>query len=54
MEKSEYVVLRFRAQLAGKYVELVETLTGEVPNLVPGDTRSRIEKSLIAKGYLPK
>jgi phosphoribosylaminoimidazole-succinocarboxamide synthase len=43
-----------RAQLAGKYVELVETLTGEVPQLIPGDTRSRIEKSLISKGYLPK
>jgi phosphoribosylaminoimidazole-succinocarboxamide synthase len=43
-----------RAQLAGRYVELVETLTGEVPALVPGDTKARIEKSLIAKGYLPK
>jgi len=43
-----------RAQLAGRYVELVETLTGEAPALVPGDTRARIEKSLIAKGYLPK
>jgi phosphoribosylaminoimidazole-succinocarboxamide synthase len=43
-----------RAQLAGRYVELVETLTGEAPKLVPGDTRSRIEKSLISKGYLPK
>jgi phosphoribosylaminoimidazole-succinocarboxamide synthase len=41
-----------RAQLAGRYVELVETLTGEVPALVPGDTRARIEKSLTAKGYL--
>jgi phosphoribosylaminoimidazole-succinocarboxamide synthase len=43
-----------RAQLAGRYVELVETLTGEVPALVPGDTKARIEKSLIAKGYLTK
>jgi phosphoribosylaminoimidazole-succinocarboxamide synthase len=43
-----------RAQLAGRYVELVETLTGEVPALQPGDTRSRIEKSLIARGYLPR
>ncbi|HEY2028798.1 MAG TPA: phosphoribosylaminoimidazolesuccinocarboxamide synthase [Myxococcales bacterium] len=43
-----------RAQLAGRYVELVETLTGESPQLTPGDTRARIEKSLIAKGYLQK
>jgi phosphoribosylaminoimidazole-succinocarboxamide synthase len=43
-----------RAQLAGRYVELVETLTGEVPALQPGDTRARIEKSLIARGYLPR
>ena len=43
-----------RAQLAGKYVELVETLTGEQPQLVPGDTRTRIEKALISKGYLKK
>jgi phosphoribosylaminoimidazole-succinocarboxamide synthase len=43
-----------RAQLAGRYVELTQTLTGEAPNLVPGDTRTRIEKALIAKGYLPK
>jgi phosphoribosylaminoimidazole-succinocarboxamide synthase len=43
-----------RAQLAGRYVELVETLTGETPQLSPGDTRARIEKSLTAKGYLQK
>ena len=41
-----------RAQLAGKYVELVQTLTGEAPSLVVGDTRTRIEKALRAKGYL--
>ena len=39
-----------RAQLAGKYVELVQTLTGEAPNLKVGDTRARIEKAL--KAYL--
>ena len=41
-----------RAQLAGKYCELVETLTGEAPALQVGDTRARIEKALKAKGYL--
>ena len=42
-----------RAQLAGKYVELVETLTGEAPKLEPGDTRARIQKALRKRGYLP-
>jgi phosphoribosylaminoimidazole-succinocarboxamide synthase len=41
-----------RAQLAGKYVELVRTLTGESPKLVVGDTRARIEKALRARKYL--
>jgi phosphoribosylaminoimidazole-succinocarboxamide synthase len=41
-----------RAQLAGKYVELVRTLTGEAPPLEVGDTRARIERALKAKGYL--
>jgi phosphoribosylaminoimidazole-succinocarboxamide synthase len=41
-----------RAQLAGKYAELVQTLTGEAPRLVPGDTRERIEKALKARNYL--
>jgi len=41
-----------RAQLAGKYVELVQTLTGEAPPLEVGDTRARIERALKAKGYL--
>ena len=41
-----------RAQLAGKYAELVETLTGEKPRLEVGDTRARIERALQAKGYL--
>jgi phosphoribosylaminoimidazole-succinocarboxamide synthase len=41
-----------RAQLAGKYVELVATLTGETPKLQVGDTRSRIEKALKAARYL--
>lgn len=41
-----------RAQLAGKYVELVETLTGESPELKVGDTRARIEQALRARGYL--
>jgi len=40
-----------RAQLAGKYVELVATLTGETPKLQVGDTRSRIEKALKAARY---
>jgi phosphoribosylaminoimidazole-succinocarboxamide synthase len=43
-----------RAQLAGKYAELVETLTGETPGLSLGDTRARIEQALRAKGYLVK
>ena len=41
-----------RAQLAGKYAELVQTLTGEAPRLEVGDTRVRIERALGAKGYL--
>jgi phosphoribosylaminoimidazole-succinocarboxamide synthase len=41
-----------RAQLAGKYLELVRTLTGESPKLVVGDTRARIEKALRARKYL--
>jgi len=41
-----------RAQLASKYVELVEKLTGEEPRLEVGDTRKRIESALRAKGYL--
>jgi phosphoribosylaminoimidazole-succinocarboxamide synthase len=41
-----------RAQLAGKYAELVQTLTGEAPKLQVGDTRARIEKALKAGKYL--
>ena len=41
-----------RAQLAGKYAELVQTLTGEAPRLEVGDTRARIEKALQSKGHL--
>ena len=41
-----------RAQLAGKYLELVEKLTGTAPDLNVGDTRARIEKALKAKRYL--
>jgi phosphoribosylaminoimidazole-succinocarboxamide synthase len=41
-----------RIQLAGKYVELVKTLTGEAPVLVAGDTRARIEKALRGRKYL--
>ena len=41
-----------RAQLAGKYAELVQTLTGEAPALEVGNTRARIEKALRAKSYL--
>ena len=41
-----------RSDLAGKYLELVRTLTGETPPLEPGDTRARIEKALRAKKYL--
>ena len=41
-----------RAQLAGKYVELVRTLTGTAPKLKVGDTRARIEKALRTKKYL--
>src|SRR5262249_1014923 len=41
-----------RAQLAGKYVELVETLTGQTPALRPGSTRDRIEANLRKHGYL--
>ena len=41
-----------RAQLAGKYAELVQTLTGEASKLQVGDTRARIEKALKARKYL--
>jgi phosphoribosylaminoimidazole-succinocarboxamide synthase len=41
-----------RAQLAARYAELVQTLTGQPPNLQVGDTRSRIEKALRSRGYL--
>lgn len=41
-----------RAQLAGKYLELVQTLTGRAPSLQVGDTRARIEQSLREKKYL--
>ena len=41
-----------RANLAAKYVDLVETLTGEKPRLEIGDTRARIEKALRARRYL--
>ena len=41
-----------RAQLAGKYLELVEKLTGQSPELRVGDTRARIEKALREKGVL--
>lgn len=41
-----------RVQLASRYVELVQTLTGEAPKLVAGDTRARIEKALAARGHL--
>ena len=41
-----------RAQLAGKYAELVEKLTGESPPLRAGDTRARIERALREKRYL--
>ena len=41
-----------RVQLAGRYCALVEQLTGEAPKLVAGDTRSRIEAALKARGYL--
>jgi phosphoribosylaminoimidazole-succinocarboxamide synthase len=41
-----------RAQLAARYVELVEKLTGEAPRLAVGDTRQRIESALRTRGYL--
>jgi len=41
-----------RVQLAGRYVDLAKTLTGEPPKLVVGDTRARIEKALRAGKYL--
>jgi phosphoribosylaminoimidazole-succinocarboxamide synthase len=41
-----------RAELAGKYVELAQTLTGDAPRLLVGDTRARIERSLKNRGYL--
>jgi phosphoribosylaminoimidazole-succinocarboxamide synthase len=40
-----------RAELAGKYVELVRTLTGAAPKLEVGDTRARIEKALRKGNY---
>jgi phosphoribosylaminoimidazole-succinocarboxamide synthase len=41
-----------RTQLAARYAELVEKLTGEELRLQVGDTRSRIESALRAAGYL--
>jgi phosphoribosylaminoimidazole-succinocarboxamide synthase len=41
-----------RAELAGKYVELVGKLTGSAPKLEVGDTRARIEKALKTGKYL--
>ena len=41
-----------RAQLAGKYAELVQTLTGEAPSLKVGDTKTRIISALKARNYL--
>jgi phosphoribosylaminoimidazole-succinocarboxamide synthase len=41
-----------RAELAGKYAQLVETLTGQAPLLQVGDTRARIEQALQAAKYL--
>jgi len=41
-----------RAELAGKYVELVGKLTGSAPKLQVGDTRARIEKALKTGKYL--
>jgi len=41
-----------RAQLASRYVELVEKLTGDEPRLSVGDTRKRIEGALRARKYL--
>jgi phosphoribosylaminoimidazole-succinocarboxamide synthase len=43
-----------RAQLAARYLELVEKLTGEQPGLEVGDTRARIASALRAKGYMKK
>ncbi len=41
-----------RVQLAGRYCELFERLTGTPPPLQPGPVRARIESALKAKGYL--
>jgi phosphoribosylaminoimidazole-succinocarboxamide synthase len=41
-----------RAQIAGRYADLVEQVTGESPRLVVGDTRARIEAALRARNYL--
>ncbi|GAC1337258.1 MAG: phosphoribosylaminoimidazolesuccinocarboxamide synthase [Myxococcales bacterium] len=41
-----------RAQIAGRYADLVEKVTGEEPPLRVGDTRARIEAALRAGGYL--
>ena len=43
-----------RVELAGRYAELHERLTGEVAELKVGDVRARIEQALLAKGYLPR
>jgi phosphoribosylaminoimidazole-succinocarboxamide synthase len=43
-----------RVQLAGRYCELFERLTGDPAPLAVGDVRARIERALIAKGYLPR
>jgi hypothetical protein len=40
-----------RAQIAGRYADLVEKVTGESPPLKVGDTRARIEAALRAQGY---
>jgi phosphoribosylaminoimidazole-succinocarboxamide synthase len=41
-----------RVQLAARYCELFERLTGQPAPLAVGDVRARIERALIAKGYL--
>ena len=43
-----------RVQLASRYAELHERLTGEAARLEVGDVRARIERSLRAAGYLPR
>ena len=40
-----------RVQLAGRYCDLAEQITGEVPALRVGDTRARIESALRAGNY---